>query len=165
MLWILTFDSDVALSYCRVNHFHHFTTITLFLFHNTQKFKKNPNEGGLTVSVYSVLRPMFKDSQLTKACFQLDGGFSRSSDRNGYILKDVRYERNKLYVLGLHHRVTKECLLHYIEKISSYDVKHILWFKPNGRAIVTLDAETIGKFTFCFSSFSCKIGRYTRFLS
>ena len=138
--------------------------ITLFLFHNTQKFKKNPNEGGLTVSVYSVLRPMFKDSQLTKACFQLDGGFSRSSDRNGYILKDVRYERNKLYVLGLHHRVTKECLLHYIEKISSYDVKHILWFKPNGRAIVTLDAETIGKFTF-FSSFSSKIGRYTRFLS
>ena len=108
---------------------------------------------------------MFKDSQLTKACFQLDGGFSRSSDRNGYILKDVRYERNKLYVLGLHHRVTKECLLHYIEKISNYDVKHILWFKPNGRAIVTLDPETIGKFAFFFSSFSSKIGRYTRLLS
>lgn len=54
MLWILTFDFDVAFPYGRVNHFHHFMMITLFLFHNTQKLKKNPSEGGLTVSVYSV---------------------------------------------------------------------------------------------------------------
>lgn len=79
-------------------------------------------------------------------------------------MKDVRYERNKFYVLGLYYRVIKECLLYYIEKISSYDVKYILWFKFNGRVIVILDVEIIGKFIFCFFSFSSKIGCYMRFL-
>ena len=47
MLWILTFDFDVALPYGRVNHFHHFMMITSFLFHNTQKLKKIPAKVGL----------------------------------------------------------------------------------------------------------------------
>lgn len=62
---------------------------------------------------------------------------------HGYILKDVRYERNKLYVLGLRSKTTKDCVLNFIARISGCDVKHVLMFKPYGRAIVTLDTDKI----------------------
>ena len=60
---------------------------------------------------------------------------------HGFIL-DVKYEWNKLYVLGLRKRPTKDALKMYIERISDYDVKHVLMFK-NGKAIVTLDTLKI----------------------
>ena len=102
---------------------------------------------GFTLTVGRYRGPIVKCSRLTEVCVQSDVVSSRSYDpvARGFILKDVRYEKNKLYVLGLHPSVTKDCLLHYIEKISDYEVKHILWFKPHGRAIVTLDRDTTGK--------------------
>jgi len=33
--------------------------------------------------------------------------------------------------------------MNYIERISGYDVKYVKWFKPNGKAIVTLQTEKI----------------------
>ena len=64
-----------------------------------------------------------------------------------YILKNVLYERNKLYVLGLSSKTTKDCVLNFIARISGCDVKRVLMFKfqgrPSGRAIVTLDTEKI----------------------
>ena len=48
-----------------------------------------------------------------------------------------------MYVLGLHHRTTPDGIKNYIERISGYDVKYVEWFKPNGKAIVTLKAEKI----------------------
>ena len=61
--------------------------------------------------------------------------------KDGFIL-DVKYEWNKLYVLGLRKRTTKDALKMYIERISNYDVKHVLMFR-NGKAIVTLDTGKI----------------------
>ena len=77
-------------------------------------------------------------------------GFNTATNNrthNGYILKNVLYERNKLYVLGLSNRTTKDCVLNFIARISGCDVKHVLMFKfqgrPSGRAIVTLDTDKI----------------------
>lgn len=77
--------------------------------------------------------------------YQSDASSRRSFDpvSQGFTLKEVRYEKNKLYVLGLNKKTTKDCVLNYIERISGCDVKHVLWFKPNGRAIVTLDTVKI----------------------
>ena len=66
---------------------------------------------------------------------------------HGYILKNVLDERNKLYVLGLSSKTSKDCVLNFIARISGCDVKHVLMFKsqgrPSGRAIVTLDTDKI----------------------
>ena len=61
----------------------------------------------------------------------------------GFTQPDIRYEWNKLYVLGLHHRTTHDGIKNYIERISGYDVKYVKWFKPNGKAIVALQTEKI----------------------
>ena len=61
----------------------------------------------------------------------------------GFTQRDIKYEWNKLYVLGLHHRTTPDGIQNYIERISGYDVKYVEWFKPNGKAIVTLKTERI----------------------
>ena len=61
----------------------------------------------------------------------------------GFTQPDIKYEWNKLYVLGLHHRTTPDGIKNYIERISGYDVKYVEWFKPNGKAIVTLQTEKI----------------------
>ena len=61
----------------------------------------------------------------------------------GFIQPDIKYEWNKLYVLGLHHRTTRDGLMNYIERISGYDVKYVKMFTPNGKAIVALETEKI----------------------
>ena len=61
----------------------------------------------------------------------------------GFTQPDIKYEWNKLYVLGLHHKTTHDGIMNYIERISGYDVKYVKWFKPNGKAIVTLQTEKI----------------------
>lgn len=61
----------------------------------------------------------------------------------GFTQPDIKYEWNKLYVLGMHHRTTRDGIKNYIERISGYDVRHVEWFKPNGKAIVTLQTEKI----------------------
>ena len=61
----------------------------------------------------------------------------------GFTQPNIKYEWNKLYVLGLHRRTTPEGIENYIERISGYDVKHVKWFQPNGKAIVTLQTEKI----------------------
>lgn len=61
----------------------------------------------------------------------------------GFTQPDIKYEWNKLYVLGLHHRTTPDGIMNYIERISGYDVKYVKWFKPNGKAVVTLKTEKI----------------------
>jgi len=61
----------------------------------------------------------------------------------GFTQLDIKYEWNKLYVLGLHYRTTRDGIKNYIERISGYDVKDVKWFKPNGKAIVTLKTEKI----------------------
>ena len=61
----------------------------------------------------------------------------------GFTQPDIKYEWNKLYVLGLHYRTTPDGVKNYIERISGYDVKYVKWFKPNGKAIVTLQTEKI----------------------
>ena len=48
-----------------------------------------------------------------------------------------------LYILGLHFRSTRDAVKNYIERISGYDVKNVEWFKPNGKAIVTLNTDRI----------------------
>ena len=63
----------------------------------------------------------------------------------GFVHSDVLYEKNKLYVLGLHYKTTKDSVQNYIERISGEEVKHVLLFKPNGKAIVTLN-KIRGKF-------------------
>ncbi|CAH3191080.1 unnamed protein product, partial [Porites evermanni] len=71
----------------------------------------------------------------------VNDGQRRSRGRRasrGFIL-DTRYEPNKLYVLGLNKITTKDGLKMFMERISECDVKHILWFKPKGKAIVTLN--------------------------
>lgn len=61
----------------------------------------------------------------------------------GFTQPDIKYEWNKLYVLGLHHRTTPDGIKNYIERISGYDVRDVKWFKPNGKAIVALETEKI----------------------
>ena len=61
----------------------------------------------------------------------------------GFTQPDIKYEWNKLYVLGLNFRTTPDGVKNYIERISGYDVKYVEWFKPNGKAIVTLDTLKI----------------------
>ena len=61
----------------------------------------------------------------------------------GFTQPDIKYEWNKLYVLGLHHRTTPDGITNYIERISGYDVEYVKWFKPNGKAIVALQTERI----------------------
>ena len=61
----------------------------------------------------------------------------------GFTQPDIRYEWNKLYILGLHFRSTRDAVKNYIERISGYDVKNVEWFKPNGKAIVTLNTDRI----------------------
>lgn len=61
----------------------------------------------------------------------------------GFTQPDIKYEWNKLYVLGLHHRTTPDGIKNYIERISGYDVKYVKMFKPNGKAIVALQTEKI----------------------
>ncbi|XP_020616557.1 uncharacterized RNA-binding protein C660.15-like isoform X3 [Orbicella faveolata] len=69
-------------------------------------------------------------------------GATNNRSDHGYILKNVLYERNKLYVLGLRSKTTKDCVLNFIARISGCDVKRVLMFK-SGRAIVTLDTDKI----------------------
>ncbi|XP_022804134.1 poly [ADP-ribose] polymerase 14-like [Stylophora pistillata] len=64
----------------------------------------------------------------------------------GFTQPDIRYERNKLYILGLHFRSTRDAVKNYIERISGYDVDRVEWFKPNGKAIVTLNTDRIADF-------------------
>ena len=61
----------------------------------------------------------------------------------GFTQPDIRYEWNKLYVLGLHYRTSPDSLKNFMELISGYDVKRVDWFKPNGKAIVTFNTEKI----------------------
>ena len=61
----------------------------------------------------------------------------------GFTQPDIRYERNKLYVLGLHYRTSPDSVKNYIKIVSGYDVGHVEWFKPNGKAIVTLKTDKI----------------------
>ena len=61
----------------------------------------------------------------------------------GFTQPHIKYEWNKLYVLGLHFRTTPDAVKNYIERISGYDVKYVEWFKPNGKAIVTLQTVKI----------------------
>ena len=61
----------------------------------------------------------------------------------GFTQPDIKYEWNKLYVLGLHYRTSADSLKNYIEIISRYDVNYVEMFKPNGKAIVTLKTEKI----------------------
>ena len=65
----------------------------------------------------------------------------------GLILPDIMYKWNQLYVLGLHYKTSPDGLKNYIHLISGYEVLHVLWFKPNGKAIVTLKTRKIkGKY-------------------
>lgn len=61
----------------------------------------------------------------------------------GFKQPNIKYEWNKLYVLGLHYKTTPDAVKNYIERISGYNVKYVEWFKPNGKAIVTLDTIKI----------------------
>ena len=61
----------------------------------------------------------------------------------GFTQPDIKYEWNKLYILGLHFRSTRDAVNNYIERISGYDVKNVEMFKPNGKAIVTLNTDRI----------------------
>ena len=61
----------------------------------------------------------------------------------GFILHDITYTWNQLYVLGLHYKTSPDGLKNYIHLISGYEVQHVLWFKPNGRAIVVLKTRKI----------------------
>ncbi|XP_074627497.1 uncharacterized protein LOC141885604 isoform X1 [Acropora palmata] len=64
----------------------------------------------------------------------------------GLILPDIMYKWNQLYVLGLHYKTSPDGLKNYIHLISGYEVLHVLWFKPNGKAIVTLKTRKIKDF-------------------
>ena len=65
----------------------------------------------------------------------------------GFTQPDIKYEWNKLYVLGLHYRTSPDSVKNYIELISGYEVSYVEWFKPNGKAIVTLKTDKIrGKY-------------------
>ena len=61
----------------------------------------------------------------------------------GFTHPDIRYEWNKLYVLGLHYRTSPDSLKNFMELISGYEVKHVDWFKPNGKAIVTFNIKKV----------------------
>jgi len=61
----------------------------------------------------------------------------------GFTQPDIKYEWNKLYVLGLHYKASQDSVKNYIELISGYDVSYVEWFKPNGKAIVTLRTDKI----------------------
>ena len=61
----------------------------------------------------------------------------------GFTQPDVRYEWNKLYVLGLHYRTSPDSLKNFMELISGYKVKRVDWFKPNGKAIVTFNIKKL----------------------
>lgn len=61
----------------------------------------------------------------------------------GFTQPDIRYEWNKLYVLGLHYRTSPDSLKNFMELISGYKVKRVDWFKPNGKAIVTFNIEKL----------------------
>ena len=61
----------------------------------------------------------------------------------GFTQPGIRYEWNKLYVLGLHYRTSPDSLKNFMELISGYEVKSVDWFKPNGKAIVTFNTEKI----------------------
>lgn len=97
-------------------------------------------------SVFFFSQPARAESRL---CYVNNHGLMNfgfnTATYHGYILKDVRYERNKLYVLGLRSKTTKDCVRNFIARISGCDVKHVtaLMFKPYGRAIVTLDTDKI----------------------
>lgn len=61
----------------------------------------------------------------------------------GFTQRDIKYERNKLYVLGLRYRASPDSVKNYIQLISGYEVSYVEWFKPNGKAIVTLRTDKI----------------------
>ena len=61
----------------------------------------------------------------------------------GFTHPDIRYEWNKLYVLGLHYRTSPDSLKNFMELISGYEVKRMDWFKPNGKAIVTFNIKKV----------------------
>ena len=61
----------------------------------------------------------------------------------GFTQSDIRYEWNKLYVLGLHYRTSPDSLKNFMEGISGYEVKCVDWFKPNGKAIVTFNTKKL----------------------
>lgn len=61
----------------------------------------------------------------------------------GFTQPGIKYEWNRLYVLGLYFRTTSDGVKNYIERISGYDVRYVEWFKPNGKAIVTLNTLKI----------------------
>ena len=60
----------------------------------------------------------------------------------GFIQRDIKYDWNQLYVLGLHHKTSSDGLKNYIQLISGYEAS-VLWFKPNGKAIVTMKTDRI----------------------
>ena len=61
----------------------------------------------------------------------------------GFTQPGIRYEWNKLYVLGLHYRTSPDSLKNFMELISGYKVKRVDWFKPNGKAIVTFNIKKL----------------------
>ena len=61
----------------------------------------------------------------------------------GFTQPDIRYEWNKLYVLGLDYRTSPDSLKNFMELISGYEVKRVDWFKPNGKAIVTFNIQKV----------------------
>jgi len=61
----------------------------------------------------------------------------------GFTQPDIKYEWNKLYVLGLHYRVSPDSVKNYIRIVSGYEVSYVEMFKPNGKAIVTLKTDKI----------------------
>ena len=67
---------------------------------------------------------------------------ARFAISQGFIQRDIKYDWNQLYVLGLHHKTSSDGLKNYIQLISGYEAS-VLWFKPNGKAIVTLKTDRI----------------------
>ena len=67
---------------------------------------------------------------------------ARFAISQGFIQRDIKYDWNKLYVLGLHYKTSSDGLKNYIQLISGYEAS-VLWFKPNGKAIVTLKTDRI----------------------
>lgn len=62
----------------------------------------------------------------------------------GFTQPDIKYEWNKLYVLGLRHKSSRDSLKNFMELVSggAYKVRHLEWF-GNGKAIVTLNTKKL----------------------
>lgn len=89
-----------------------------------------------TVDLTMILYYFFPSTgrrEVSRESFALSQGFTQP---------DIKYEWNQLYVLGLHYKTSSDGLKNYIHVISGYEAS-VLWFKPNGKAIVTLKTEKI----------------------